>query len=128
MDLSNIVAVLAGLALGILLLLIVWAVVVRRRADQIEQSEPASSLEAVADARIDSNEMSASVVSEQIEEMVKQKLAQYPDLSSVRLDFGTGVDESLVIWVGDQRYNEVQEIPDERIRNAITESVQAFNQ
>ena len=72
--------------------------------------------------------MTASVVSEQIEEMVKQKLAQYPDLSAVRLDFGTGSDEALVIWVGDQRYQEVDQIPDERIRQAISESVEAFNQ
>ena len=128
MDLSNIVGILAGLFVGVLILLVIWTVVVRRRVEKIEESEqPPKSLAAVSDARLDAGELPASPISEQIEEMVKQQLAQYPDLSQVKLDFATASDESLEIWVDDQRYTQVDEIPDERIRSAISEAVQTFN-
>ena len=129
MDLSNVVGLLIGLLIGIVLLLVIWAIVVRRRTKEIDEGEPPpESLEAVSDAKIEPKEQAASLVSEQIEEMVKQRLASYPDLADVKLDFATGSDESLVVWVNDQSYSDIDQIPDERIRSAISEAVETFNQ
>lgn len=129
MDLSNVVGLLIGLLIGIVLLLVIWAIVVRRRTKEIDEGElPPESLEAVSDAKIEPNEQAASLVSEQNEQMVKQRLASYPDLADVKLDFATGTDESLVVWVNDQSYSDIDQIPDERIRSAISEAVETFNQ
>ena len=129
MDLSNVVGLLIGLLIGIVLLLVIWAIVVRRRTKEIDEGElPPESLEAVSDAKIEPNEQAASLVSEQIEQMVKQRLASYPDIADVKLDFATGTDESLVVWVNDQSYSDIDQIPDERIRSAISEAVETFNQ
>ena len=125
MDLSNVV----GLLIGIILLLVIWAIVVRRRTKEIEEGElPPDSPNAVSEAKIEPNEQAASLASEQIEEMVKQRLVSYPDLADVKLDFATGSDESLVVWVDDQSYSDIDQIPDERIRSAISEAVETFNQ
>ena len=129
MDLSNVVGLIVGLLIGIILLPVIWAIVVRRRTKEIEEGElPPESLNAVSEAKIEPNEQAASLVSEQIEEMVKQRLASYPDLADVKLDFATGTDESLVVWVDDQSYSDIDQIPDERIRSAISEAVETFNQ
>ena len=129
MDLSNVVGLLIGLLIGIVLLLVIWAIVVRRRTKEIDEGElPPESLEAVSDAKIEPNEQAASLVSEQIEQMVKQRLASYQDLADVKLDFATGTDESLVVWVNDQSYSDIDQIPDERIRSAISEAVKTINQ
>lgn len=129
MDLSNVVGLLIGLLVGIILLLVIWAIVIRRRTKEIDEGElPLESLEAVSDAKIEPNEQAASLVSEQIEEMVKQRLASYPDLADVKLDFATAPDESLVVWVNDQSYSDIDQIPDDRIRSAISEAVETFNQ
>ena len=129
MDLSNILGLLVGLVIGFVALLVIWALLVRRRTKEIEQDEiPPESLEDVSEARYDPNEQAASLISEQIEEMVKQRLASYPDLADVKLDLATGADESLVVWINDQSYSDIDQIPDERIRSAISEAVDTFNQ
>jgi len=129
MDLSNVVGLLVGLLIGIVLLLVIWAIVVRRRSKEIEGDElPPESLDAVSEAKIEPDEQVASLVSEQIEEMVKQRLASFPDLAGVKLDFATGPDESLVVWVNDQSYSDIDQIPEDRIRSAISEAVETFNQ
>ena len=128
MDFSSVVLVLVVLVLAMVLLLVLWAVLVRRRTAEIEESEvPPESLDAVSEAKYEASEQEASLVSEQIEEMVKSRLAAYPDLADVKLDFATAPDESLQIWVNDQSYSDVNQIPDERIRSAIAEAVEAFN-
>ena len=129
MDLSNILGLIVGLLIGIVVLLVIWAIVVRRRPKEIEAGElPSESLDAVSEAKIEPDEQVASPVSEQIEEMVKKRLASYPGLADVKLDFATGSDESLVVWVNDQSYSDIDQIPDERIRSAISEAVETFNQ
>ena len=129
MDLSNIVGLLAGLLIGVVVLLVIWAIVVRRRTEEIEESEmPPGSLDAVSEAKFEPDERAASLISEQIEEMVKQRLVAYPDLADAKLDFATGPDESLVVWVNDQSYSDIDQIPDDRIRSAISEAVKTFNQ
>ena len=128
MDFSNVVGLLAALLIGIVILAVIWAMVVRRKTAQVEAGEvPPESLSAVSEAKIEADELPASLVGEQIEEMVKQRLASYPDLADVKLDFATGPDESLVIWVNDQSYTDIDRIPDDRMRAAISEAVETFN-
>ncbi len=128
MDFSNVVGLLAALLMGIVILVLIWAKVVRRRTAEIEAGEvPPESLSAVSEAKFEADELPASLVSEQIEEMVKQRLASYPDLADVKLDFATGPDESLVIWVNDQSYADIDRIPDDHMRAAISEAVETFN-
>lgn len=101
---------------------------VRRKTAQVESGEgPPESLSAVSEAKIEADELPASLVGEQIEEMVKQRLASYPDLADVKLDFATGPDESLVIWVNDQSHTDIDRIPDNRMRAANSETVETFN-
>lgn len=79
------------------------------------------------DAHLDKNEEQASPSSEQIEGMVRKRLAEYPDLAKQVVDFGTAEDGSLEIWIADKRYTSVDDIPDERVRDAISEAVKEFN-
>ncbi|UCF59691.1 MAG: hypothetical protein JSV37_07935 [Anaerolineaceae bacterium] len=75
----------------------------------------------------ESDELQASPVSEKIEDLVKHKLREYPDLRDVVIDFGTSLDGSLEIWIDSERYLNVEDIPNERIREAIAEAVEDFN-
>jgi hypothetical protein len=79
------------------------------------------------DAKLEKLERPASLVSEQIEEMAKSKLAVYPDLVDTILDFGTMPDGTIDIWVNKKQYDNVEDIADLRIKDAIKEAVQQFN-
>jgi hypothetical protein len=90
-------------------------------ADPLTEEQPD------VDPNSESDEFQASPVSEKIEDMVKEKLQVYSDLRNVVVDFGTSLDGSLEIWIDGERYLDVEEIPDERIRKAIAEAVEDFN-
>ncbi len=70
----------------------------------------------------------ASPVSEEIEELVRPKLAPYSDLRRVKIDFGTAPDGTLEVWLGKAHYNSVDAIPDQRLRQAVQEAVKEWNQ
>ncbi len=128
MDLMLIIGVLG---LFVVILLVVWALRSRAKTREIEQQEAetmASRMSDVSDARYLAGERQASLVSEQIEEMVKKELDQFPDLAETKIDFGTAADGSLEIWVEDQKYTDVNTIPDQRIRKAVSDAVTRFNQ
>lgn len=117
-----------GILLGVLLLLVLallaWFIANR----ESRMKGPSKEVQAmIADAKVDSGERPSSVVAEQIEEMVKRKLADYPDLADTVLDFGSMHDGTIDIWVNKHQYDDVKDIPDERIRSAIQEAVEKFN-
>jgi hypothetical protein len=117
-------AILVSVAL--LLLVAVLALIIARRTRQMDGTS--DQLKKMApDARIEDYERPSTIAAEQIEEMVKRKLAQYPDLSDTVLDFGTMPDGTIDIWVNKKQYDDVGDIPDERIRQAIKEAVEEFN-
>jgi hypothetical protein len=65
MDFSNVVGLLAALFIGIAILLVIWAIVARRRTAEIEEGEvPPESLGAVSEAKFEADELPASLVSE----------------------------------------------------------------
>jgi hypothetical protein len=117
-----------GILLGVMILLVLallaWFVANRRS----QLKGPSKEVKAmISDAKVDTSERSSSVVAEQIEEMVKRKLADFPDLANTELDFGTMPDGTIDIWVNKQQYDDVKDIPDKRIRKAIQEAVKKFN-
>ncbi len=69
----------------------------------------------------------ASFSSEQIEELVKSKLAEHADILETHFDFRTSASGLLEIVFGERTYHDVEQIPDERVRQAITEAVAEFN-
>lgn len=125
MDTQVIIAIMTAIIGGIVLLLVLWVRMIRSRA-AVDEENPAS-LEALSDVRIEDDEFVATPIGEQIEEMVRERLKSYPDLENVSLDFGSGVDGSLQVWVKSVRYDRVQDIPDERIRQAVADAVEEFN-
>ena len=119
------------LILGIFLVGIVLLLGIRKASVFRSRSAEASPLERLEpllpDAHLGKDEEQASPISEQIEEMVRKRLAEYPDLAEQVVDFGTAVDGSLEIWIADKRYTSVDDIPDDRVREAISEAVKEFN-
>jgi len=128
---------LAGVALVVVvivaLLLIFLSVAIRSGGRFLlsglvrRRPQTPTSLQMVEAARIDKGERRASLVSEQIEELVRSRMAQQPELASRRIDFATGADGGLEIWLDDVCYRSVSEIPDPKIREVVTEAVASFN-
>ena len=116
-------AILIMVALVLVIALLAWFIGTRRSRVKMDQQIRAQ----IADARIDAGEHESSLVAEQIEEIVRKSLAAYPDLSGIKLDFGTVADGTLDIWVGDHQYSDAEDVPDPRIRDAIREAVAKFN-
>jgi hypothetical protein len=119
--------IVLGILLGVLVLLLVALLAVFIFSRRSKAQEPFSTRLMVSDAKVEEYERPSSRVSEQIEEMVKGRLAQYPDLADTVLDFGTVADGTIDIWVNKKQYDNVDDIPDERIRTAIKEAVEEFN-
>lgn len=115
---------LVVIAAGIVLIIGLWVVMRSRNAPS---GLPPATQAMVADAHIDKGERPSSIVAEQIEEMVKTRLKDYPGFQSLKLDFGTVADGSINIWINEVQYDNSEDIPDERIRAAIQEAVKQFN-
>ncbi len=120
-------AIAVGVVGAVLLIVfIAWNIIVRRR--RVAYHYTPSSLDDVADAQIEKGEFSSSIISEQIEEKVKQILEKQGLSLGDELDFGTASDGSLQIWVSGQAYDELDEIPDSSVRDAVKKAVDEFNQ
>ncbi len=76
----------------------------------------------------DKGENEAAAFAEQIEDILRAQLSADPDLRSYDVDLGTGPDGGLEIRVGDQRYSDIKQIPNERLRAAIGQAVATYNQ
>lgn len=122
---SNLIVL--GILLGVLVLLLLALLAIFVFSRRGKAQMPFSTRLIVAEAQVEGYERPSSIVSEQIEEMVKRKLAHYPDLADIVLDFGTVPDGTIDIWVNKKQYDNVDDIPDERIRTAIKEAVEEFN-
>ncbi len=116
------VLALAGIGL---VLIALGAVLTRRRSVRAGGFGPRP--RRTARASTPAGERQAAAASEAIEDLVNQKLEAIPGLANTRVDFGTLPDGSLEIWVGDERYTSVEEIRDQRIRQAVAEAVATFN-
>jgi hypothetical protein len=99
---------------------------VTRRAASGPKPAPESE-QWVAEAKIKAGERASALVSEEVEELARAKLVVYPDLASTQLDFATAADGSLEIWVDGTQYHSIDEVPDDRLRQAIQAAVQEWN-
>lgn len=72
-------------------------------------------------------ERQASVATEQLQAIIQREMASDPSLGARTIDFGTAPDGSLEIWLGEDRYAEVEEIPDARLRELIARAIEEFN-
>lgn len=122
---ENTLPLLILLAVVVLVILVILMFLARKRMS-LEESAPAT-MNAVSDARIEQGEFQASLIGEQIEEMVRERLAKDPTTEEVTFDLGTAEDGSLEIWIDGKRYVSVAEIPDDRIRAAVEQAVEEFN-
>lgn len=116
-----------GVVVVVALVLVIVLFITTRLRPSPPQRLPPSTQAMIADAKLDAGERPSTVTAEQIEEMVKLKLDQFPDLADVKLDFGSMPDLTIDIWVDAAQYDDVEDIPDERIRQAIKEAADEFN-
>jgi hypothetical protein len=115
-----------GLVVIVAALAVIVFAVLSRRATSGPKPAPESQ-QWVAEAKVETGERSSALVSEEIEELARAKLAAYPDLAHAKLDFATAADGSLEIWVDQVHYHSVDEVPDERLRRAVQQAVQEWN-
>ncbi|MCA2001705.1 MAG: hypothetical protein LDL51_07565 [Chloroflexi bacterium] len=73
----------------------------------------------------DEGERLAAPFAEQIEDILRAKLNSDP-FNQFRIDLGTGKDGSLEIWVNGKMYASVDELPDERLKQAFREAVKKW--
>ena len=71
----------------------------------------------------------ASAFAEQIEDIMRAKIQADPELVEMgyAIDFGTDADHTLEVWVNEKKYKSISELPDERLKKAMRESVRQWN-
>jgi hypothetical protein len=74
----------------------------------------------------DAGEKIAAPFAEQIEDILRAKLNSDP-FNKFSIDLGTGADGSLEIWVNGTKYESVNELPDQGLKNAFHEAVTKWN-
>lgn len=79
------------------------------------------------DPLVSPREFQAAPIAEMIEERVRRIAADDPSLAGLDVDFGTGQDGGLEIWVNAERYTSVDDIQNEILREAIKEAVEEYN-
>lgn len=72
-------------------------------------------------------EHEASAFVEQIEDILHSKMEKNPALNSFKVDFGTGQDGSLEIWVNGEKFDSVDAITDETLKQALKESIREWD-
>jgi hypothetical protein len=120
----TVVAIALGVVVGVVLLF--WTLASSNRMAREDHTQP-ESLEALKDARIDPGEKVASPIGEEIESLVQAELRSHPDLANHQVDFATAPDESLTFWIDGVAYHDLNDIPDESIRDAVRSAVEKFN-
>jgi len=75
----------------------------------------------------DAGERLAAPFAEQIEDILRAKLDSDP-FNKFEIDFGTGKDGSLEIWVNGKMYPSMEELPDEGLKKAFREAVEKWEE
>lgn len=85
-------------------------------------------VESISDPVQEGGERIAAPISEVIEDIVRERMGADPSLREVKIDFGSTSDGALEIWIDDERYLDVDDIPKEKIRTIIHEAVRSYNE
>ncbi len=70
----------------------------------------------------------AAPFAEQIEDILRACLSADPALAAMDVDLGTAPDGGLEIWVDGECYTDINLLPDERLRRAIRQAVERWEQ
>lgn len=140
------ILVVGGLAVLVVIGVAVWLLAQGRqfkltetstdqKPDWMRTAPPAETLEALkaegknaAVFNHDAGEHLAAPFAEQIEDIVRARLATDPELSAVKIDFGTGPDGGLEISVDGQHYAGFEAIPSPRLKALVQDAIAAYNQ
>lgn len=68
----------------------------------------------------------AAPFAEQIEDILRGLLQAHPELSHYDIDLGTSADAGLEIWVDGQKYNQIEDLPDDGLRQVFYEAIQKW--
>ena len=75
----------------------------------------------------DEGEKLAAPFTEQIEDIFRAKIEADPDLNHYQVDLGSAPDGTLEIWVNDQKYTNVNDLPDNKLKQAFRDAVTKWN-
>jgi len=75
----------------------------------------------------DEGERLAAPFTEQIEDIFRVKIEADPDLDHYQVDLGSASDGTLEIWVNDKKYTNVNDLPDNRLKQAFRDAVVKWN-
>ena len=75
----------------------------------------------------DEGEKVAAPFTEQIEDIFRAKIAANPDLNHYQIDLGSASDGTLEFWVNDKKYTNVNDLPDNKLKQAFRDSVVKWN-
>jgi hypothetical protein len=70
----------------------------------------------------------AAPFAEQIEDIVRARLRREPTLSHYQIDLGSTESGDLEIWVNGERYTDVDNLPDERLRRAFRDAIDQWEE
>ena len=68
----------------------------------------------------------ASPFAEQIEDILRARLAADPLLGKFKVDLGTSENNELEFWVNEEKYASIDELPDEDLKKAVREAVKSW--
>jgi hypothetical protein len=74
----------------------------------------------------DAGEQLAAPFAEQIEDILRARLAADPLLSRFKVDLGTAGNNELEFWVNEKKYASIDELPDEGLKKAVRETVKSW--
>jgi len=75
----------------------------------------------------DAGEKLAAPFTEQIEDIFRAKIEADPDLNHYQVDLGSAPDGTLEIWINDKKYTNVNDLPDNKLKQAFRDAVTKWN-
>lgn len=76
----------------------------------------------------DAGEGLAAAFVEQIEDIVHARLGEDPALAGIDVDFKTAPSGELEVWVDGKGYTDVNDIPDDRVREIVRQAIASWEQ
>ncbi len=68
----------------------------------------------------------AAPFAEQIEDVLQHLLKKHPELNHYHVDLGTAPDGGLEIWVNDRKFDHIDDLPDDGLRQVFDEAIQIW--
>ena len=75
----------------------------------------------------DEGETLSAPFAEQIEDILRAKIKADPALQKYEIDLGTSANQALEIWVDGKPYSSVDDLPEERLKEAFRAAVEKWN-